>query len=72
MTHRGPWECFAAGEVDPAPPGHTLRIRWRRHAEDEGEQDDQGMLVDSGEGDGVSADDAEPPPPCRTPCPLGP
>ena len=62
LTHRGPWECSTAGEVDPAPPGHTLRIWWRLDAEDKGERDDQGMLVDSGEGDGVSADDAEPPP----------
>ena len=57
------------GEVDPAPPGHTLRIWWRRDAEDKGEQDDQGMLVDIGEGDGVSAGDAEPPPPLQDPLP---
>ena len=71
LTHRGLWECSTAGEVDPAPPSHTLRIRWRRAADDEGEQDDQDMLVDSGEGDGVCADDADPPPPFAGPLPRG-
>ena len=68
LTHR---ECCTTGEVGPAPSSHTLHVWWHRAAADEGEQDDEGMLVDSGEGDGVCADDAEPPPPCRTPCPLG-
>ena len=29
LTHRGPWVFSIAGKVDPAQPGHTLRIWWR-------------------------------------------
>ena len=72
VTHRGPWDCCPAGEVDQATPGHTLRIQRRRDAEDEGEHDEQGILVEIGEGDGVRADDAEPPPPPPLQDPLPP
>ena len=72
LTHRGPWECAAEGEVDPAPPGHTLRIRWRRAAEEGGDEEDQDMLDGGGEGGHGQLDGAEPPPPpLQDPQPLG-
>ena len=70
LTHRGPWECAAEGEVDPAPPGHTLRIRWRRAADEGGDQEDQDMLDGGGEGGHGQLDGAEPPP-LQDPQPLG-
>ena len=42
LTHRRPWECSTAGEVGPAPPGHMLRILWRRDPEDEGSRTTRG------------------------------
>ena len=40
---RGPWECREGGGVtDPAPPGHVLRLRWRRKPHD-GDEDMDGV-----------------------------
>ena len=70
LTLRGPWECATEGEIDPAPPGHTLRIRWRRAANEGEDQEDQDMLGDGGEGVRGQLDGAEPPP-LQDPQPLG-
>ena len=38
LPFRGPWECWEGGVTNPAPPGHVLRLRWRREAQD-GDED---------------------------------
>ena len=67
LTLRGPWECATEGEIDPAPPDHTLRIRWRRAADQEEDQDDQDMLDGGAEEGRGQLDGAEPPPPPARP-----
>ena len=67
FTLRGPWECASRGEVDPAPRCHTLRLRWRRAADVD--QEDQNMLDEDGGGGRCGCSRA--PPSERPPTPGG-
>ena len=59
VPERGAWQCETPGEIDPCPPGHVLRLQWRRLPEGDG--DDAAMGADEA-ADGEDGE-GDPPPP---------
>ena len=59
VPERGAWQCETPEEIDPCPPGHVLRLRWRRLPEGDG--DDAAMGADEA-ADGEDGE-GDPPPP---------
>ena len=59
VPERGAWQCETPEEIDPCPPGHVLRMPWRRLPEGDG--DYAAMAADEA-ADGED-DEGNPPPP---------
>ena len=59
VPERGAWQCETPEEVDPCPPGHVLRLQWRRVPEGDGDDAAMGAHEGAADEDG----EADPPPP---------